>query len=59
MHRVEAGHHVAAGGPEWERFDGSDEMPGAQTRVSVADARLREHRGTQVQADGHDLHGEY
>ena len=59
MHRVEAGHHVTAEAPERERFDGPDQVPRAKTRVSVAEARLREHRWTQIQADGYNLHSEY
>ena len=59
MHRIEAGHHVTAGGPDRERFDGPDQVPRATARVSVADARLPEHGWAQIQPDGHDLHGEY
>ena len=57
VHGIEAGHHVAAGGPERERFDGPDQVPRMQTRVSVAEARLPEHGQTQIQADGNDRHG--
>ena len=57
VHSIEAGHHVTAGGPERERFDGPDQVPRMQTRASVADARLPEHGQTQIQANGNDLHG--
>ena len=54
VHGIEAGHHVTAGGPERERFDGPDQQI---PRVSGAAARLPEHGQTPIQADGHDLPG--
>ena len=57
MHCVEAHHHVTAGRAERKHFDGTDNVLRAQTRLTVANARLRQHSWTQIQADGHDLHG--
>ena len=58
MHRIEAGHHVTARGPERERFDGPDHVPRPKIRLSTVDARLADHRWTQIQADGHHLRRE-
>ena len=44
--------------PERQRFDGTDQVPRPQSRVSGAEARLLEHGQTPIQADGNDLQGE-